>query len=66
VPWEGTDLVNLNDAIEFASGSSMRSPTWHASCWCFIGCPPRGIPKVVSLGWETLRSGTRRCKEHKI
>jgi hypothetical protein len=35
-------------------------------CRCFTGCPPRGIPKVVSLGEETPRSGTRRCKEHKI
>jgi hypothetical protein len=25
-----------------------------------------GIPKVVSLGEETPRSGTRRCKDHKI
>jgi hypothetical protein len=35
-------------------------------CRCFTGCPPRGIPVVVSLGEETPRSGTRRCKEHKI
>jgi hypothetical protein len=34
-------------------------------CRCFTSCPSRGIPKVVSLGEETLRSGTRRCKEHK-
>jgi hypothetical protein len=35
-------------------------------CRCFTGCPPRGIPEVVSLGEETLRSGTRSCNEHKI
>jgi hypothetical protein len=46
MPWEGTDLVNWKDAIEFVGGSSMRSPTWHASCQCFTGCPSRGIPKV--------------------
>jgi hypothetical protein len=34
------------------------------NCRCFTGCPPRGIPKVVSLGEEKPRSGTRRCKEH--
>jgi hypothetical protein len=32
----------------------------------FYGCPPKGIPKVVNLGEETPRSGTRKCKEHKI
>jgi hypothetical protein len=58
-------LVNWKDAIEFTGGSSIRSPTWRASCLCFTGCPPRDIPKVVSLGDDTPRSGTRRCKEHK-
>jgi hypothetical protein len=43
----GTTLVNLDDAIEFASGSSMRTPIWRASCRCFTACPPRGIPEVV-------------------
>jgi hypothetical protein len=37
-----------------------------ASCRCFTGCLPRDIPEVVSLGEETPRSGTRRCKEQKI
>jgi hypothetical protein len=32
VPWGRTALVNLNDAIEFAGGSSMRTPTW----WIFV------------------------------
>jgi hypothetical protein len=32
----------------------------------FYRLPPRGIPEVVSLGEETPRSETRRCKEHKI
>jgi hypothetical protein len=35
-------------------------------CRCFTGCPPRGIPEVINLGEETPRSGTWRCKEHKI
>jgi hypothetical protein len=66
MPSEGTDLVNWKDAIEFATGSSLRSPTWRASYRCFTGCPSKGIPKVVSLGEETPRSGTRRCKEHRF
>jgi hypothetical protein len=45
----GTTQVNLNDAIEFAGGSSMRTPTWRASYRCFTAYPPRGIPKVVSF-----------------
>jgi phosphotransferase system IIB component len=45
----GTTLVNYNDAIEFAGGSSMRTSTWRASCRCFTACPPRGIPEVVSF-----------------
>jgi hypothetical protein len=65
VPWEGTDLLNWKDAIKLTGGSLTCSPTWRASCRCFTGCPPRGIPKVVSLDEETPRSGTRRCKEHK-
>jgi hypothetical protein len=35
-------------------------------CRYFTGCPPRGVPEVVSLGEETPRLGTRRCKEDKI
>jgi hypothetical protein len=38
---------------------------WWCMCRYFTGCSPRGIPKVVSLGEETSRSETRRCKEHK-
>jgi hypothetical protein len=45
----GTALVNLNEAIEFAGGSSMRTPTWRASCRCFTVYPSRGIPEVVSF-----------------
>jgi hypothetical protein len=62
----GMTLVNLNDAIEFPGRSSMRIPTWRASCRYFTACPPRGIPEVVSLGRVTPRSGTRRCKQHKV
>jgi hypothetical protein len=32
----------------------------------FYRLPTEGIPEVVSLGEETPRLGTRRCKEHKI
>jgi hypothetical protein len=42
-----------------------KTPVLGSVCRCFTGCPPRGIPKVVSLGEETPRSGIRRCKEHK-
>jgi hypothetical protein len=31
----------------------------------FYRLPIEGIPKAVSLGEETSRSETRRCKEHK-
>jgi hypothetical protein len=44
-----TVLVKLNDAIEFADGSLMHTPTWHASYRCFTAYPPRGIPEVVSF-----------------
>jgi hypothetical protein len=48
VPSGSTALVNLNDAIEFAGGSSMRIPTWRQLS-VFYRCPPRGIPEVVSF-----------------
>jgi hypothetical protein len=38
VPWEGSDLMNLKDAMELTGGSSTRSPTWRASCRCLTGC----------------------------
>jgi hypothetical protein len=41
----GMALVNLNEAIEFTGGSSMRAPTWRASCRCFTACPPRVYPR---------------------
>jgi hypothetical protein len=50
VPWEGSDLMNLKDAIEFAGGSSTHTPTWRASYRCLTSCPPRDIPKAVSFG----------------
>jgi hypothetical protein len=49
VPSGGTALVNLNDTIEFAGGSSMRTPTWRASYQCFTAYPPRAIPEMVSF-----------------
>jgi hypothetical protein len=36
------------------SPCTMRTPV---GCRCFTGCPPRGIPEVVSLGEEIPRSG---------
>jgi hypothetical protein len=42
--------MKLKDAIELAGGSSVRSPTWRASCRCLTGYPPWDIPKVVSFG----------------
>jgi hypothetical protein len=51
-----------NDADHEAWRARNRART--AWCRCFTGCPLKGIPAMVSLGWETPRSGTRRCKEH--
>jgi hypothetical protein len=41
--------VKLNDAIEFAGGSSMNTPIWCAGCWYFTGKPTYGYPRVVDL-----------------
>jgi hypothetical protein len=29
----------LKNSIEFSSGCSMNTPTWHASCWCLTFKP---------------------------
>jgi hypothetical protein len=49
------------DMLSTAIGSKEHG----GCCRCFTDCPLRGIPKVVSLGEETPRLGTRRCKEQK-
>jgi hypothetical protein len=41
----GTTLVNLNDAIEFTGGSSMRTPIWRASCQCCYRLPTKGYTR---------------------
>jgi hypothetical protein len=50
VPWEGSDLMNLKDAIELAGGSSTRSPYLARQLSVFNRLPPRDMPNVVSFG----------------
>jgi hypothetical protein len=67
VPSLSTTLVKWKDAIEFSSGCSMNSPTWRASCRCFTATPTEGYPQGGEfVGRVSSRSGTRRCKEHKV
>jgi hypothetical protein len=57
----------LNDAIEFSGGCSMNAPTCRASCWCFTATPTEGYPRGGEfVGRVSPRSGTRRCKKHKV
>jgi hypothetical protein len=64
--WSPTSHWRMSSIIGTLPGTSPSGQwSWSPHCWCFTGCPPRGIPKVVSLGEETPRSGTRRCNEHK-
>jgi hypothetical protein len=44
VPSSSTALVKLKDAIEFSGGSSMNTPTWHATYRCFTTTPTEGYP----------------------
>jgi hypothetical protein len=63
VPSSSTALVKLKDAIEFSSGCSMDTPTWHTSCWCFTTTPIEGYPRGVEfVDRVSPRSGTRGCK----
>jgi hypothetical protein len=67
VPSLSTALVKLKDAIEFFGGCSMNTPTWRASCRCFTATPTEGYLQVGEfVGRVSPRSGTRRCKEHKV
>jgi hypothetical protein len=67
VPSLSTALVKLNDAIKLSGGCSMNTLTWHASYRCFTTTPIEGYPRGVEfVGRVSLRSGTRRCKEHKV
>jgi hypothetical protein len=57
----------LNDTIEFSGGCSMNTPTWRASCRCFTATPTEGYPQGGEfVGRVSPKSGTRRCKEHKV
>jgi hypothetical protein len=67
VPSSSTALVKLNDAIEFSGGSLMSTNTWCASCRCFTATPTEGHTQGGEFAGRVLpRSGTRRCKEHKV
>jgi hypothetical protein len=38
-----------------------------ARCWCFTATPTEGYPRGGEFVDRVLpRSGTRRCKEHKV
>jgi hypothetical protein len=41
------DGIAPNDALDIISEDEATANT---SCRCLTGCPPRGIPKVVSFG----------------
>jgi hypothetical protein len=59
--------VKLKDAIEFSGGCWMNTPTWRASCRCFTAMPTEGYPQGGEfVGSVSPRSGTQRCKEHKV
>jgi hypothetical protein len=59
--------VKLKDAIEFSDGCSMNTPTWCTSCRYFTAMPTEGYPRGAEfVGTVSLRSGTRKCKEHKV
>jgi hypothetical protein len=49
VPSSSMVLEKQKDAIEFSSGCSMNTPTWHASCWCFTAKPTEGYPRGGEL-----------------
>jgi hypothetical protein len=67
VPSSSTVLVKLRDAIEFSGGCSMNTPTWRATCRCFTATPTEGYPRGGEfVGRVSPRSGTRRCKDHKV
>jgi hypothetical protein len=59
VPSSSTALVKLKDGIEFSGGCLMNTPTWRASCRCFIATLTEGYPRGgefvgrVSLRLET-------------
>jgi hypothetical protein len=53
------ELCNLDDScpsnalarptkIEAQKGG-LSQINWRTCCWCFTGCPPKGMPKVVSF-----------------
>jgi hypothetical protein len=68
-------MVNTDSSFSIAAAdaqqwscemvSCMSGKVWDTNLSVFYRLPTEGIPKVVSLGEETPRSGTRRCKEHK-
>jgi hypothetical protein len=59
VPSSNIVLMKFNDAIEFFSGSSMSTPTWHTSYWCFTATATEGYPRGGEfVGRVALRSGT--------
>jgi hypothetical protein len=67
VPSSSMMLVKLEDAIKFFGGCSMNTPTWRASYQCFTATTTKGYPRGGEfVSRVSPRSGTRRCKEHKV
>jgi hypothetical protein len=67
VPSSSMVLVKLKDAIEFYDGCSMNMPTWRASYLCFTSTPTKGYPRGGEFVCRVSpRSGTQRCKGHKV
>jgi hypothetical protein len=51
---EGRAFFKLDGELErhhrvLSRGSSMNTPTWRASCRCFIRQPTEGYPEVADL-----------------
>jgi hypothetical protein len=60
-------LILMMRSFKLTSGSSQITPTWRASCRCFTTTPTEGYPRGGEfVGRVSLRSETRRCKEHKV
>ena len=64
--WKATVSLMMTRAIEFASGSTTRSPTWRASCQCFRHRAYDGVPEVVdcAVGLAEIRNTMVRHGAH--
>jgi hypothetical protein len=59
-------LILVTRSFKLASGSSLITTIWRASCQCFTTTPTEGYLRGGEfVGRVSPRSETRRCKEHK-